>query len=62
MSPRIVTLLVLLAALGCYAAGFALPATLLLVLGVIFELVFWVRLMRPKQQRHTPDSGSDQGA
>lgn len=46
MNPRLLTLLFLLAALGCYALGMVLPATALLIAGGILELVFWVRLFR----------------
>lgn len=59
MNPRLVTLFCLLAALGCYATGLALPATALLVLGGILELVFWVRILRPERPRQAPDSAAD---
>ncbi len=40
------TLFFLALALVLYVLGAVLPATLLLVLGGIAELVFWVRLLR----------------
>lgn len=44
MNPRFITLLFLVLALTLYYAGMALPATILLVLGGIAEMAFWVRL------------------
>lgn len=46
MSYHWVTAAIILAALGCYALGFALGGTVLLVVGGVLELWFWVRLLR----------------
>lgn len=46
MKRHLVTLALLPAAIGLYAAGLALPATGLLVLGAALELAFWIRLFR----------------
>ena len=43
---HLVTLLFLLAAIGLYFIGMALPATLILLLGGVAEAVFWFRLFR----------------
>ncbi len=44
MKKHSVTFLLLGAALILYAVGLVLPATVLLVLGVLAEGMFWVRL------------------
>lgn len=44
MSPRAITILLLLLAVACYFAGLALPAAVFIVIGAVLELGFWVRL------------------
>ncbi|MCL1057283.1 hypothetical protein L2729_04645 [Shewanella gelidimarina] len=44
-------LLLILAALSCYAVGFASGATGLLLLGVALESAFWFGLLQKKPQR-----------
>ena len=46
MNRHLVTMLLLIAALAFYAAGFALPAVTLLVIGGALELAVWVRVLR----------------
>ena len=46
MNKRLTTLLVFVLAAVLYFIGFAQTATLFLVLGVIAEMIFWVRLFR----------------
>jgi hypothetical protein len=48
MQRHLVTMLVLLSALGCYSFGFSTGAFGLLAVGGAFELWFWVRLLRGK--------------
>jgi hypothetical protein len=50
VNRHLVTLLLLAGAVVCYAAGLALPATGLIVLGVVAELAFWIRLLRPRNR------------
>ncbi len=40
------TILCLVAALGCYGLGIPAGSAIFLLLGVIFEIVFWVRLYK----------------
>ena len=49
MRRHVVTGLFLLAALACYAVGFAAGVYMFLAVGVVFELVFWGRLFRVGQ-------------
>jgi len=42
----IITLFCLLAAIACYVIGIPIGGVLFLVLGIIFEGVFWLRLFR----------------
>lgn len=44
MSNHIITLLLLITAVACYALGMVIPATILLVLGAVAEIAFWYRL------------------
>ncbi len=46
MKKHLITFLFLVAAIALYAVGFALPATAFLVLGLVAEGTFWVRLLR----------------
>ena len=46
MRRHLVTALFLLLAVVLYLAGMVLPAALLLVLGLLAETVFWLRLLR----------------
>ena len=43
MTKHRITILFLLAAIVFYVLGFALHGTILIVLGALAELVFWVR-------------------
>lgn len=54
MSPRMITFLFLVLALFCYGVGFAYVATVFIGLGVLAELIFWVRLFRrdPGRRQH----------
>lgn len=54
-----ITVAILLVALALYAAGFSTGAVGILIAAVIFELVFWYRIIRglPKdRQSQTPVS------
>lgn len=44
MKRHLITFLFLVLAIALYAAGAAGPATFLLILGVVAEAVFWLRL------------------
>ena len=46
MKPNLITVACLLMALVCYVAGFSAPGNVLIVVGVLFELVFWFRLVK----------------
>ena len=46
MRRHFITGLFLFLAVALYLAGMAMPATLLLVLGLLAEGVFWLRLLR----------------
>ena len=50
-SGHLYTVLFLLAAMVLYAAGAILPATGLIVLGILAEMTFWVRLFRGRRRR-----------
>ena len=43
MKNHAITILFLLAAIALYAFGFAVHGTVLIILGMIAELIFWVR-------------------
>ena len=47
MQKHLITLACLLAAMGFYFAGFHTSAFGLVIVGMIAELTFWVRLLRP---------------
>ncbi len=49
MRYHLVTLAFLLAAGACYAAGFAGGMFALLAVGLVLECVFWIRLIRRRQ-------------
>ena len=51
MKPRLLTLLFLVAAITLYFAGLVLPAVGLVLLGAVFELVFWVRFLGGMRER-----------
>lgn len=51
MKRHLITILILCAAIVLYVLGAAAPATGLIVLGLVFELVFWWRLFRSKRRR-----------
>ena len=42
----LITIGLISAALGCYALGLIVQGTALLVLGGVFELLFWLRILR----------------
>jgi len=44
MKDHLVTYLFLLAAFALYFLGLALPAAIFVLLGLLAEMVFWVRL------------------
>ena len=44
MKRHLVTFLFLVLAIALYAAGAAGPATFLLILGVVAEAIFWLRV------------------
>ncbi len=46
MNYHVVTVLLLCLAVALYAIGLALPATAILVLGVLAEGAFWIRFLR----------------
>jgi hypothetical protein len=46
MKHHLVTLLWLVAALTCYAAGMQATGTGLFAVGFVFEIIFWTRLLR----------------
>ncbi|WP_185826750.1 hypothetical protein [Shewanella canadensis] len=49
---RIVVLVVLLGgALACYAASFSSGAITFMLLGVLFELAFWVGLLKTTEHK-----------
>jgi len=46
MNKRLITVLFLVLAFTLYFIGMALPAAIFLLLGLLSEMVFWVRLFR----------------
>jgi hypothetical protein len=46
MLKHATTILMLVAALALYAAGMAIPASALVLLGIVAEGIFWFRLFR----------------
>ena len=52
MKRHAITVIFLLLALILYAVGAAVPATALLVLGAVAELIFWSRIFTSKKSRH----------
>jgi hypothetical protein len=46
MKKHLITFLFLLAAFAFYFAGLALPAAFFMLLGLLSEMIFWVRLLR----------------
>ena len=51
MMRRFVTLAWLVAALACYASGLEKGGTALFAIGIVFEIVFWARLLRRAGQQ-----------
>ena len=51
MRKHLYTLLFLLLAIVLYVLGMALPATILLLLGMLAEAVFWVRLFKTRWRK-----------
>lgn len=51
MSRHFITTLLLVAALLCYWLGAGRGGSMLLVLGVVFELAFWLRALRKGKPR-----------
>jgi len=49
MNKRLITLLAFVLAAVLYFIGFAFTATIFLALGMVAEMVFWVRLLRRKK-------------
>ena len=45
MSKHLITIGFLVGALVCYGLGFGLSAMLLVAVGLVLELVFWLRLV-----------------
>jgi hypothetical protein len=45
MKYHLLTAFFLLAAIACYFAGLATSAAVLVVLGLVLEVVFWIRLL-----------------
>ncbi|WP_323846326.1 hypothetical protein [Microbulbifer magnicolonia] len=46
MKKHLITILCLLAALACYIFGVPAGGALFVVLGIVLEGIFWVRLLR----------------
>ena len=46
MNKRLITLLFFLLAVVLYLVGMAMTATIFLILGMLAEAIFWVRLFR----------------
>ena len=58
MKRHLITFLFLVLAIALYAAGAAGPATILLILGVVAEAVFWLRLTgKDKRFKKKPHPG-----
>ncbi len=51
MQRHLITLLCLAIAIALYVAGATLAATGLLILGMLAECIFWLRLFRGKDPR-----------
>jgi len=51
MNKRLITALFLLLAFALYFIGMVLPAAIFLLLGLLSEAVFWVRLFRSGARR-----------
>jgi hypothetical protein len=49
MRKHLITLGLLVAAIAFYAMGLALPATALIVAGIVAEGAFWLRLLRRRK-------------
>ena len=50
MKQHLITVSFLILAIVCYAFGAAGPGTLLLVLGILAEGVFWFRIVRGRRK------------
>jgi len=57
MKHRFVTLAWLVAALICYATGLEAGGMGLFAAGIVFEVVFWARLLRRTGQRRDSKPG-----
>jgi len=55
MNRHLVTILFLVAAVALYAIGLIFPATVLVLLGGIAEMTFWVRLFRGGKRKSRDD-------
>lgn len=44
MSPHLISAVILLLAMGLYALGVSQAAGILLIVGFVFEIWFWVRV------------------
>ena len=53
MKPNLLTVACLFMALVCYALGFTLPGTALIVVGVVLEATFWYRLLIGDERKGT---------
>ena len=51
MKRHAITILLLVIALVLYALGAVLPATALIVIGAVFELWVWWRVLTPSRRR-----------
>jgi hypothetical protein len=51
MKRHLYTLMFLLVAIALYIVGLVLPASFFLLLGVLAESVFWVRLLNPGRRK-----------
>ena len=51
MNKRLITLSFFILAVVFYFIGMASTATVFLLLGVLAEMVFWVRLFKPRDDR-----------
>ena len=45
----LITISFLVAALVCYSIGFSVGFGGFLILGIIFELLFWVNILKPRK-------------
>ena len=55
MNRHLVTILFLVAAVALYVVGLIFPATVLVLLGGIAEMTFWVRLFRGGKRKSRDD-------